>query len=299
MVALPDGLHGAYLRAELAPLIGDTALRAAVTDRRLTVFSRGVLVDARRAADFHTRAAASLLYAGPDSALTSHSALTMRGCDAAESAPIHVLVPYSCRVRRRAGVVVHQGSVNQADVEEIAGLHTMAFDFALTEVLCRGIRRTAFACADQALACYEGNARAEFRAETEHRIAGRPDPRGRRRARSLLDLATGLAESPPESWTMLSLVDGGFPPPEPQFKIRDVHGNELYRLDLPWPKLRIAVEYDGYFWHKGREASDAQRAEDLRRRGWIIIRADAADLRDPSRLLAEVAAAFRARGLAA
>lgn len=98
---------------------------------------------------------------------------------------------------------------------------------------------------------------------------------------------------------MLLLVEGGFPPPEAQFKIHDVQGNELYRLDLSWPELRIVVEYDGYIWHKGREASDAKRAEDLRRRGWIIIRADAADLRDPSRLLAEVAAAFRARGLAA
>lgn len=299
MPELPNGLHGAYLREELASLVGDAALRAALTDRRLLRFARSVLLDANRATEFLTRAAASLLYGGPDAALTGHSALALHGCSAADDAPIHVLVPYRRELRRRSGVVVHHGRMVEADVEEIEGLRIMALDFALAEVLCRGSRRAGIACADQALNCCEGAARAEFRAWTEYRIAERPDPRGRRQGRALLDLATGLAESPPESWTLLMLVDGGFPPPEPQFRINDISGREIYRLDLAWPELLIAVEYDGYAAHEDRQAFDAQREEDLRRRGWIVVRANAADLAHPGRLLAEVAAAFRMRGMAA
>lgn len=299
MPEIPNGLHGAHLRQELASLIGDGAVRAALTNRRVLPFARSVLLDANRATEFRTRAAASLLYAGPDAALTAHSALALHGCSAAEQAPIHVLVPYRRELRRRSGVIIHHGRMVEADVEEIEGLRSMMLDFALAEVLCRGSRRAGIACADQALSCHEDAARAEFRAWTEYRIAERPDPRGRRQGRALLDLATGLAESPPESWTMLMLVDGGFPPPVPQVRINDINGCEIYRLDLAWPELLIAVEYDGYAAHEGRQTLDAQREQDLRRRGWIVVRANVADLAHPGRLLSEVAAAFRLRGMAA
>lgn len=274
-------------------------MRAAIEDRRLANFSRAVLVDNRRAADFRTRAAASLLFAGPDAALTGHSAMALYGCSAADRAPIHVLVRYQRNLRRRAGVFVHHGGFIEADVEEVDGLRTLSIDVALAEVLCRGSRRAGLACADQAFSHHAGLARAELMAWTEHRIFERPDPRGRRQARALLALATGLPESPAESWTLLCLVDAGYPPPQPQFQVFDINGNEIYRLDFAWPELRIALEYDGYAAHELRKTRDAKRDEDLRRRGWIVIRANMDDLRDPSRLLAEIASAFYARGVAA
>jgi very-short-patch-repair endonuclease len=55
-------------------------------------------------------------------------------------------------------------------------------------------------------------------------------------------------------------------------------------LDFAWPRLRIALEYDGYEAHENRRAEDAVRDADLKRRGWKVIRADASDLRDPTRL---------------
>ena len=85
------------------------------------------------------------------------------------------------------------------------GLRTLALDVALAEVLCRGTPRSGIACADQALAMLPEEARPEFRAWTEDRIRSREDPRGTRRGMALLDLANGLAESPPESWLLLSL----------------------------------------------------------------------------------------------
>jgi len=299
MDALPPGLHGAFVRADLVKLIGAPLVRSALAHRRLVPVTRTVLIDARRGTDFRTRAAAALLSAGADAALSSHTALALHGCAAADRAPIHLLVPYSCCIRPRDGVLFHRGRLDRTDVVQVEGLRSAAPDVALAEVLCRGSRRAGIACADQLLAAEDVDARAELRAWVRHRILARADPRGRQQALALLDLATGLPESPPESWTLLALVDGGFPPPVPQFAVVDIDGRVLYWLDLAWPELRIAVEYDGYAAHAGREALDAAREDDLRRRGWIVIRADAADMRNPQRLLAAVGAAFRLRGMAA
>ncbi|HKS47941.1 MAG TPA: DUF559 domain-containing protein [Amycolatopsis sp.] len=261
-------------------------------------FSRDVFVDPHRATEFHTRAAASLLYAGSEAVLSGHSALVAHGCSAADPAPIHVLVPYHRNLGSRPGLLVHNGRFEWQDVTEIAGLRVLAVDVALAEVLCRGDRRSGIACADQALALLPENERAEFRAWTAERIRTRDDPRGKLRGVALLDLATGLAESPAESWLLLSLADAGLPVPQPQVQIFDIAGNVIYRLDFGWPEPRVAVEYDGYAAHENRKERDVARDEDLRRRGWTMIRADAADLKDPSRVVAAVRAAFRARGFA-
>ena len=92
------------------------------------------------------------------------------------------------------------------------------------------------------------------------------------------------------------LIEQGFPLPEVNFRILSPAGRELYRLDLAWPSLRIAVEYDGHAAHADRDEQDAARDDDLRRRGWIVVHATAADLADPARFLAELRRAFARRG---
>ncbi|WP_433508475.1 DUF559 domain-containing protein [Pseudonocardia halophobica] len=59
----------------------------------------------------------------------------------------------------------------------------------------------------------------------------------------------------------------------------------------------MAVEYDGHAAHLGREHEDAARQAELERRGFIVVRVRAADMRDLSRVERELDAAFRARGL--
>ena len=296
MAQLSGGLHGAYARAELRCALTTRALRTALEDRRLAVFAKNVLIDPLRATDFRTRAAASLLLAGPSAVLSRHSALTLHGCAGGDRAPIHVTVPYFRNLERRPGLVVHRGSVDAQDIVELDGLRTVALDVALAEVLCRSDRRAAMACADQALALVPHSERAEFRAWVTERIWSRPDPRGRRRGLCLLELSSGLAESPMESWLLLAVADSGLPVPAPQFVINDLDGREIYRLDLAWETLRIGLEYDGYEAHEHRRDRDAARDEDLRRRGWSIIRADLGDLTEPSGLLARIREAFRSRG---
>ncbi|MEU3275249.1 DUF559 domain-containing protein [Saccharomonospora sp. NPDC006951] len=299
MTQLPQGLHGAHVRSDLVRELGQPIVRGELEAGRLVSYSRSVVVEARRRAEFCTRAAAAVLGAGPHGVLTGPTALALHGCTAADTAPVHLLVPYPHKPRSKPGVKVHHGIVRSEDVVELGGLPVLALDYAVAEVLSHGKRRTALACTDQALRLLPEEDRPRLRAWIEHRVRTKRDPRGRRQALAVLNLATGLAESPAESRLLLSLVEGGLPIPRQQVSIVDLAGNEIYRLDFAWPEQRVAVEYDGYEAHERRQAYDQARDADLRRRGWTVIRADADDLKAPGRLIEEVRAAFRIRGLAA
>jgi len=150
---------------------------------------------------------------------------------------------------------------------------------------------------DEALARLPESDRPTFRRHLRERLKERPDPRGTHIGTRLVDLATGRAESPPESWLMWLVVDLGFPVPEANLPVHDVNGREMYRLDLGYEELRIAIEYNGYAAHVDRVEADEARRRDLERRGWIVIVVDADDLDGPARLEKELHAAFLRRGV--
>jgi hypothetical protein len=258
-----------------------------------------VLVRRELATELHTRAAAALLLAGERAVLTRHTAARMYGCTAADFAPIDVLVPYARRIARAPGVVVHNGVFTEDEVVEIDGLRLLARELVLADLLCRARRPTALACADQMLAGLPETQRKGFRVSVFQAISARIDNRGTRQARVLLDLATGLPESPFESQLLLVFYDCELPVPIPQYPITTIDGQEIYRLDFAWPEFRIAVEYDGYAAHAERQDRDRHRDEDLAGRGWIVIHATIDDLIAPSRLVSAVQGAFQARRLSA
>lgn len=299
MHALPPGLHGAHRVSELRGQLGKRRLEKLVHEGRLIRHSRRVVIARDRQLDLRTRAAATLLLAGPRAALTSHTSAYLFGCTAADSGQIHVLVDYHRRLTSMPGVVAHRGLYGEQDVVMLDGLRVLSFEYVLAELLCRAPRRDALACVDQALALTPVEHRGELRADVLYRIGVRRDPRGQRRSQVLLNLASGLAESPAESWLLLSLFDAGFPVPTQQLPVLDLNGREVYRLDFGWEEPRVALEYDGYVAHADRAAHDAARDQDLQRRGWMVIRATAADLADPSRLHAEIRCAFWRRRFAA
>ena len=173
-------------------------------------------------------------------------------------AATHLVVPYGRDVRSRGGLVVHHGRNIPDDVEEIAGLRVLALDRVIADLLCilpwRGRAPDALAVLDQALR-RAGAAHETFRKAVATRLDQRSDVRGTVRARGLLDLGSERAESPPESWLRLMLIEHGFPMPEVNWVISTPDGREIVRLDLAWPALRICVEYDGWETHAGREAA--------------------------------------------
>lgn len=293
---VPQGLHGAYLQRHLIARCGRYRVRAAVKSGEFRRIWHRVLVEADRAAEVHTRAAAAVMLLGPRAIITGPTAAWLHGCRAIASRDIHVLVPYRHPIRRQAGLAIHNGSIPPDDMTEIDGLPVFDTIRVTSDLLCTARARDAIAVTDQMLAAQPPERREAFRERVAQRLRSRPDPRGTRRGARLLGLATGRAESPAESWLLLEVVDMGFPPPDVNWSLLSPAGVEVYRLDLAWPDQRIALEYNGYAAHVGREAEDERRTEDLRRRGWEVITVTSDDLRDNQRLARELANAFARQG---
>lgn len=297
MHPLPNDCRGPRTYAQLRTVLSRRTLDRMRADGRIRQIW-GVLVPRESLLDPDTRAAAALLAAGPAAALTGLTAAWLQGCPAAATPVVHLAAPYSSSIRTQDGLVVHQGRRLLDEVIEVRELRTVALEIAITELLCTDLPKRALAVADQAAALFPQRERSQFRERIADRLATRPDRRGTARAGALLALITGKADSPPESWLKLLVVEAGFPVPTQQFEVIDALARIRYVLDLCWPELRIALEYDGYEAHEYRLEQDAQRDLDLERRGWITIRATAADLREPSALLARLDDAFQARGAA-
>jgi hypothetical protein len=280
-----DGRHGAYSYTLARDRLGDHGLRTAVESGQLVGYARGVLVDARRVFDLRTRCAAALLLTG--GVLVGPTAAVLHGCSAIGGFPIHVRIPYAHRFRCRMGLVIHQGPLSPADTTLIDHLRVLTPEAAITEVLCTAPRRAALACTDETLHALRPEDRAEFVSTVESGLAARPDRRGTKRAAALLAMATGLPTTPAESALLLILADTGFPRPTCQYEIAG------QRLSFAWPELRVALAYDGY------QPPKEVKAEALRNRGWLVIRADAQDLVEPTALSARLRDALQTRQMAA
>ena len=261
----------------------------------LTAPWHGVLVASDRADDPLTLAAAALEYAGPTAVLYGTTAAHLHGCSSAAPLPVQLLVPYEHHLRTRPGLVVHNGPLPDGDRTNLRGLPVLRLERVVADVLCRERPDAALAITDEALAKVEPAQRESFRHAVAERLRVRRDPRGTVRGARLLALATGRAESPPESRLLFRIVDAGYPVPEVNWRLAGIDGHEVHRLDLAWPELRIAIEYHGYAVHIGRSAEDEARAEDIRRRGWIYIDVWADELAGAYE--PELDEAFRRRGV--
>ena len=133
------------------------------------------------------------------------------------------------------------------------------------------------------------------RARLVEHCAAHPSARARRRALTRLSLADARSESPPESTVRVALAIAGIEPPVPQYSVMR-HGYFIARVDLAWPALRFAVEYDGQ-WHADRDqlARDRRRLRELTAAGWQVYHVTRDDLRDLDRLVRGIAAAITAR----
>ena len=104
-----------------------------------------------------------------------------------------------------------------------------------------------------------------------------PRMRGLRQLEWVLSLVDPGAESPRETYLRLLLTDAGLPPERTQIPVPTA--DVTYYLDMGWPDVMVAAEYDGEHhqvdslqWRK-----DIIRLETLARMGWIVIRVVAGD----------------------
>jgi predicted transcriptional regulator of viral defense system len=117
---------------------------------------------------------------------------------------------------------------------------------------------------------------------------GRPGSAAFRAALDRRAADDALTESEAERLIVRLLVVQGLPTPALQHEIRDHDGRLVARVDLAYPDLRIAIEYDSYTHHVSREAlvRDSARRNSVVALGWLPITATAADLRNGGHRLA-------------
>jgi very-short-patch-repair endonuclease len=201
------------------------------------------------------------------------------------AAPVEVTVPPGTSFGPVAGLRIRRGPLPASDVTVIAHrpctseLRT-ALDLARFETMVDGV---------VALDILLGR-RIVRASELGEAVAELAPGRGTRRARRVIELADGRAESPQESRLRVLLSLAGLLT-VPQYTVRDEEGHFVARVDLAFPELRLAIEYDGT-WHggAGQLSQDRRRMNGLSAAGWTVFYVTAADMHDPVLLVARLRA---------
>ncbi|WP_089405267.1 endonuclease domain-containing protein [Geodermatophilus saharensis] len=284
--ALPAALRSRAFRGT------DAVRRGLLTPARLRGPScrrlfRDVYVDARVPDSHRVRARAAARLLLPGAVVSGLSAAVLWGVDLAdEQDDVELVLPPGAHPRRVPGVRVRRATLDPADVRVLDRVPVLA-------PVAATVRVAALLDGDEAVVAIDRlvNAGVVDLDTVRARVAvpGAASARVRRACRR----ADGLAESPQETRLRLLVVDGGLPAPAAQHVVV-AQGRFVARVDLAWPELRVAVEYDGA-WHAepGQFSRDRQRLNRLQAAGWTVVHVTAADLHDPVRLLATIRAALR------
>lgn len=276
------------------PFIGSEAIAAGtLTKSQLSTgyrrLFRDVYVDPNIEITAGLRAHAGWLWAGRRATIAGFSAAAIHGSRWVDvSAPVELL--HDNR-HRSPGIQPRWNRIDEDEIEVVDGLPVTTPARTALDLGCWYRTMTAVAAID-ALAQATGVKSADVGLLID-RYPGR---RGIRRARVAAALFDAGSQSPKESWVRVILIEAGVPRPQTQVPVSDEFGGVFAYLDMAWPELKVAVEYDGeqhrtdqrqYRW-------DSRRREALERLGWIVVRVLAGDR--PAEIIRRVRAA-RARRL--
>ncbi|OJZ74806.1 hypothetical protein BRW65_06135 [Mycobacterium paraffinicum] len=283
--------------AQGTPFVGTHAIEAGMfTERELrgscTRIYRNVYQRRGSALTARDRAVAAWLWSGKKAVVAGNSVAALLGVQWVDpQAPAELI---SDRKRPPRLIITRNESL-------LAGEFTAVSGVAITSPA-----RTAFDLGRRpglvpAVVAVDSLARATGLAvdEVHPLVAARRGARGVRQLRQVLDLVDAGAESPQETRTRLAIVFAGLPRPLTQIAVRNQWGAVTARIDMGWEQWRVGVEYDGaQHWTDARiRAQDIDRAAELERRGWRIIRVSADLLRNrPDIVLARIRDALRAAG---
>lgn len=203
---------------------------------------------------------------------------------------------------QRTSVSVLTRNVTDDELAFVDGCLTTTVPRTVVDLARRDSVRTAVIVGDAAL--HRGLATPH---ELEHRLAAVGPMRGARRAREIVAMLDGRAESPLESWSRLVIGRSNLPSPDIQHEIRD-RGRLVARVDFWWEEFGVVGECDGmgkYFGEYSekslREVLDEEkfRAQELVDLGYIVVRWSWDELlRRPDVVLARIERAInRARAL--
>lgn len=242
-----------------------------------------------------TQCLGASLIAPPNAVLTGCSAATVLGLELARPAdPVEFVVPEHARFLAQRGMHVRRTTVTDSECQPwgrvlIANPLRVAFDVLINTKLRPSLPRTV-----GLLDALIRDGRVDV-AALEHLLGSRHE-NGVVRAREALRLADPRAESIPESELRVWLTLGGLEP-EVQLEVYDASGRFLGRLDLAFPLVKLAVEYDGVWHGEGEQPRlDAERRSRLMAAGWefIVVTKDQLQ-RDPKAMVQAVHEALHRR----
>lgn len=231
-------------------------------------------------------------WAGPDAVITGWSACRWWGCEVLPEPepPVQLSVPRRHR-HPPAGVEARRCSVRAVDVayhlgERLTSPLRTAYDLA-----CSAPLADAVVAADALGRAWEfgGNALGAF--------VGLVGPhRNCRRVAQVARLTDPASESPRESRVRLRIVLAGLPVPVCQYVVLDGR-RFVARVDLAWPEWKVALEYDGHdHATDDRRGRDVDRADELRRLGWIVITVTSRQFTRPGWIESRVGEELSGRG---
>lgn len=226
-----------------------------------------VRVHASTPVDARIRARAVLLVM-PHAVISDHTAAQVWGGIVPETGSTHVTVESASRRSRRAGVVSHVRS--RVAVVEHDGVRVTPPELTFVHLADR-LTLVDLVVLGDSLVRRGATSPAALR-----RAARASTSRSRARARRAADLVRERVDSPMETRVRLLLLLAGLPEPIVNLELGD--GDRRFRLDLSWPELRLAVEYDGrhHAEDPGQWGRDLGRREWFDAAGWrlIVLRSD-------------------------
>lgn len=220
-----------------------------------------VYVPAAAVVDLELLSRAAYLLVAGRGALGGHSAALLLGADCAPiGAPAEVVLPH--RLRRHPGLIARQDEIPPDELEERDGLVVTtplrtAYDLGRRSPLAEAV------VAVDALGHVHRFDPHELLVLARRHLGAR----GSAQLPRVVELSDRRAASPMETRIRLALRSAGLPLPALQ------HPVGPYELDLVYPAVRIAVEYNGRdHLDPDRALRDLEREAYLTAAGWVVLR---------------------------
>jgi Arc/MetJ family transcription regulator len=270
LVQLANRQYGLVSYRQVAPWLGPTEVRRLRSQGVLLAFGPAVYRFAGAPGSWRQRAMGPCVGYGDPVAVSHLAAARLLGWDDAGHPPVEVTVPPG-RSGRRPDARTHRAVLDPGDVVDCFGLPTTAptrtlLDLATT--LPHGRLERLF---DHLLL------RRDLRAEAVMSRLPALAEGDRHPLHDLWVLAGRRVGQPTTGESVWEdriagwLVEGGLPAPVRQHEVT-VRG-ATFRLDLAYPEWLVAVEFDGWAWHRSRRSFDHDRARltELSLAGWLVV----------------------------
>ena len=283
---LPEELGKPPFTIYQARELGVTTKRLRAKD--LVGAGRLILAHAGQDPDLHDRARV-LCSATPDAWVSHETAAVICGLGLPPwlgvEPRIHLSKPHGLPRVRRAGVIGHRVHVLAGEIMEIDGIRVSGPARTWLDLAHELPLRYLVAMGDQLIRVprpeYEFRSMPfAFKDGLRLLIRQHLNMKGVEKARLALDEMRVGADSFPETFLRLALLDAHLPEPELQLRI-DRNDPRSPAADLGYRKHRIAVQYDGEH-HRSREqqSRDNRRDEFFINAGWSYFKPNADDLAD-------------------